>query len=67
MLSIEQKSINKRNMKTKTETKKIYLLIFVLVMMVVGAKAESVPYAYIENDSVLCFTVGDLPNNNSLA
>lgn len=54
-------------MKTKTETKKIYLLIFVLVMMVVGAKAESVPYAYIENDSVLCFTVGDLPNNNSLA
>ena len=50
----------------KTKTKRIYLLIFALVTMLTGAKADpAFPYAYIENDSILCFTVGTLPETNA--
>ncbi len=50
----------------KTKTKRIYLLIFALVTMLTGAKADPAsPYAYIENDSILCFTVGTLPETNA--
>ncbi|MBR6191340.1 MAG: BspA family leucine-rich repeat surface protein [Prevotella sp.] len=50
----------------KTKTKRIYLLIFALVTMLTSAKADpAFPYAYIENDSILCFTVGALPETNA--
>ena len=50
----------------KTKTKRIYLLIFALVTMLTGDKADpAFPYAYIENDSILCFTVGTLPETNA--
>ncbi len=44
----------------KTKTKRIYLLIFALVAMVSGAKAESTAYAEYK-DSTLTFKFGELP------
>ncbi len=52
-------------MNSANKFKKICLLIFAFLMMGIAAKAEPVPYAYIENDTVLCFTVGELPEKNA--
>ena len=53
---LEYKPINKKNM--KTITKRIYLLIFALVTMVIGVKAD--PYAYaVYKDGTLTFKYGE--------
>lgn len=52
----------------KTKTKRIYLLIFALVAMAIGAKAEDVPYAeliYANEQYTLYFKYGELPESTS--
>ena len=48
----------------KTKTKRIYLLIFALVAMVSGAKAESTAYAVYSNGT-LTFMYGEKPKNET--